>query len=655
MNTTMQMWREAVLPSHTLKYRADIDGLRAVAVLSVTAFHIDLFGLYGGFVGVDIFFVISGYLISSMIFSEIDAGRFSIVTFYERRIRRIFPALFAMLLALTVAAIIYIFPVDLVDYSKSLLAAVGSVSNFYFWNHSGYFDSPTTKPLLHTWSLAVEEQFYIFFPVFLLTVRRFFPHRLKISVIALFTLSLATSAVLVYTNPNAAFYMPYTRAWELLMGTLISLGVFPRLGSAFQRNAATLVGLGMILYSVFFYSSSTPFPGLTALLPCLGSALIIGAGAHGSSLVGRVLSLRPVVFVGLISYSVYLWHWPVIVLHKMGVLLGMGTSLPTRLSSQISPHRYDHCVELLLSLVLGALSWRFIERPFRRGGLSLKGPRLFATTGAAIAGIAVFCIVSIISGGFRGRFSPEAEQIASYFSNNKAPKNPTRRGVCFLTPEYHWSNFDTGQCLHQVAGKSNYLLVGDSHSAALWPGLSESMHNANILQASVSACRPTVHAVGISTCSRVMEYIFRDYLPQHPVQKLLLQGRWETKDIAEIGSTIGWAKQHHIPVVLIGPVPEYDAPLPRLLGYSIAWHEPGFVTQHRTADSGLLDSRLDDLAGNVWHVPYISLYQTICNKDSCTEYADAAHKVPLMADGDHLSEAGAVLVARRLIDQGELQ
>ncbi len=315
--------RPAKAAGSGLKYRADIDGLRAVAVLSVLAFHIGLSRFGGGFVGVDVFFVISGYLISSIIFADINASRFTITGFYERRIRRIFPALVAMLVVASVVAVIYLLPGELVDYAKSLLAATGSASNVYFWSHSGYFASPTSKPLLHTWSLAVEEQFYISFPLFLLLVRRFWPQRLRTAVVALFFLSFVSSCVVVSRNADTAFYMPYTRAWELLLGTLLSLNIFPRLRLAWTRNVATLTGIGMIGWSVLFYSQETLFPGASALLPCVGSALIIWAGEGGTSLVGSALSWRPVVFIGLISYSLYLWHWPVIVLRHMGMLVGL--------------------------------------------------------------------------------------------------------------------------------------------------------------------------------------------------------------------------------------------------------------------------------------------------------------------------------------------
>src|SRR5215467_2654461 len=192
-----------------VKYRPDIDGLRAVAILSVMAFHIWPWRVSGGFIGVDVFFVISGYLISSILFSEIASNRFSVLAFYERRIRRIFPALFAMLIVGSAVISFFLLPNELIEYAKSVIAATTSSSNFYFWNHSGYFDAPTSKPLLHTWSLAVEEQFYLLFPIFLVIVRKFFPRWLKTGVLILFLGSLAASFLVLRYDSTAAFYMPY--------------------------------------------------------------------------------------------------------------------------------------------------------------------------------------------------------------------------------------------------------------------------------------------------------------------------------------------------------------------------------------------------------------------------------------------------------------
>jgi peptidoglycan/LPS O-acetylase OafA/YrhL len=634
-----------------LKYRPDIDGLRAVAVLSVLAYHVGLGKAPGGFIGVDVFFVISGYLISYIVFSDIAASRFSLIRFYERRIRRIFPALFGMLAVFSVFACIYLLPNELVNYSSSMLAATASVSNLYFWQHGGYFVSPLSQPLLHTWSLAVEEQFYICFPLFLVLVRKFFPQRLRASVVVLFAVSLLTSAIVVSLNQGTAFYMPYTRAWELLMGTLLALGMFPQLKSAWLRNLATLTGIGMIAFAVFLYTPSTLFPGLSALAPCIGAALIIGAGEAGSSLVGRLLSWRPFVFVGLISYSLYLWHWPVIVLQQMGVLIDVAAITPHGLGALLSGHRVEVLFEIAVSVALAVLSWRFVERPFRSGPLRLSGRPLFAMAGAVMVLLLGFSSWTVLAGGFTGRFPVAALQVASGHPFN----GEVVRSGCFITSEYHIENYNYKLCLHEEQGKKNILLLGDSHSAMLWSALSSSLKDYNVMQASCYACKPFLQPSGSPDCIKMMAYFFRTYLPAHPGQGVFIVGRWEQRDMNSLTTTITWLKQHQVPVTVFGPVPEYDGPLPRLLAYSIAWNEPNLASQHLVAGQAALDGEMQTLATNTWHVPYVSLYRQICGADGCAEFADAARKIPLMGDANHLSQSGAYLVVRRLIQQGELQ
>jgi peptidoglycan/LPS O-acetylase OafA/YrhL len=635
-----------------LKYRPDIDGLRAVAVIVVLAFHIGLSRFSGGFVGVDVFFVISGYLISSIILADIDASRFTIKAFYERRIRRIFPALFAMLAVSSVVAYIYLLPSELVDYAKSMLAATGSASNLYFWQHSGYFESPLSKPLLHTWSLAVEEQFYLSFPLILLLVRRFFPHRLRTAVILLFFVSLVISCVIAVRNPKTAFYMPYTRAWELLLGTLLSLRIFPRLESPWLRNTATLAGLGMILWSVLFYTHDTVFPGLSALLPCVGSGLIIWAGEAGTSLVGLLLSWRPVVFIGLISYSLYLWHWPIIVLRSMGMLMGV-SAINLGHWAFFSAHRLDMLIDIGISFVLAVLSWKFVEGPFRNGPLRLSGRPLFALAGGVMALLLACAAWTVQARGFRGRFPDQALQVASALDSNQG-NTSIRTGVCFITTEYHFEKYDFKTCLREDQQKTNYLLLGDSHSAMLWSALNSALPHSNVMQASTAACEPSLAPSGNRDCKDMMTYIFQHYLPTHSVQGLYIVARWEEKDLAPLSQLISWAKQHRIPVVVFGPVPEYDAPLPRLLAYSIAWAKPNLAHQHMVVSTKVLDTEMQRMATSKWHVRYISLYREICAAGSCLEYADATNRVPLMGDTNHLSAEGASLIVQRLVDKGEL-
>ena len=334
------------------KYRADIDGLRAIAVLSVIFFHTGIPGFGGGFVGVDVFFVISGYLITSIILKDIKSEQFSISRFYERRIRRIFPALFPVIAFTLVVATFLFDPIPFKLFGESITATTLFCSNFLFWIESGYFDADSiTKPLLHTWSLAVEEQFYIFFPLLLIAINRFSKKRYLLWILGIALISFFANVYGVYTHPVGTFYLVPTRAWELLFGSLLSLEVIPELKSNVHRNIVSLTGLGFIVFSVCFYSKTTLFPGVSALIPVLGSSFIIYSGIGGTSIVKKMLSLKPMVSIGLISYSLYLWHWPLIVFSKYMIFRDLA---PLEIIGII-----------LTTFLISILSLKFIEQPFR--------------------------------------------------------------------------------------------------------------------------------------------------------------------------------------------------------------------------------------------------------------------------------------------------
>jgi peptidoglycan/LPS O-acetylase OafA/YrhL len=498
------MAAEVELEKPGVAYRPDIDGMRAVAVLLVLGYHIDISWLGGGFVGVDVFFVISGYLISAIILKDIEAGRFTIGGFYERRIRRILPALLVTLLGTFALGLIFLLPTEMLDFGHSLMAAALSVSNVFFWLKAGYFDAPAlSKPLLHTWSLAVEEQFYLLFPLFLVLVRRWGGGRLRAAVVGAAFVSLGASIFSLPRWPTATFYLVHTRAWELLIGTILALRVFPRIQGAAARNAASLLGLGLVVVAAHWFNDSTAFPGAAALLPCVGAALIIAAGETGGSLVGRILAFKPVVFVGLISYSLYLWHWPIIVFH------GLDPVFPLSFSRK--------AIKLLLlatSIVAAGLSWRFVELPFRKGRLKIGGPALF--TGAALGtGTAIALAAAIMAGnGFPSRYAPEVSQIGDYLE----ARTPDREGTCFITSRYEFKDYDADVCLKRDAGKKNYLLVGDSHAAHLWYGLNATLDGVNVMQANASGCLPVLDRRPNDSirCTRMMDFVFRTTCPTTP-------------------------------------------------------------------------------------------------------------------------------------------
>jgi len=339
---------------HTKNYRSDIDGLRAVAVLSVVLYHFGFPALTGGFVGVDIFFVISGYLITAIVQRELAEGTFTLGGFYRRRVRRILPALLAVVGASVVAGFFLLMPGDYTGLGWQAALSVTGMSNVYFKLRTGYFDQAAEMlPLLHTWSLAIEEQFYLVWPLWLAGASWLAGRRPKITGLAVAGAAAVSFIVAIWwvgTAPVQAFYSPFSRAWELALGALIVF--LPILRGRLTSELATLTGALLIGWTVFTLTSSDPFPGLGALAPCLGAALLIWPRER-LTLVGRVLSLRPMVLIGLISYSLYLWHWPILVFYR-------------HYNNGLMPNSWTAAVLIAATFAMSLLSWRFIERPFRR-------------------------------------------------------------------------------------------------------------------------------------------------------------------------------------------------------------------------------------------------------------------------------------------------
>lgn len=628
-----------------LNYRPDIDGLRAVAVLLVLAFHLGINRVGGGYVGVDVFFVISGFLISTVILQQLGNSRFSLASFYERRIRRIFPALVVVLFATIWPAYRFMLPSEMVDYAKSFLAATFSFSNFYFLSQSGYFDAPASvKPLLHTWSLAVEEQFYIFLPLFLMAIRRFTPRLQSRLVVVVALASFIASIFGAYHSHDATFYLPHTRAWELLLGTLLAMDFFPELSSAIWRNILPFVGLTGIVAAGLLYKPATVFPGAAALLPCVGAALIIYSGKSGTSIVGRVLSLRPVVFIGLISYSLYLWHWPLIVFQNSdGLLLQAHSPRITKLTL------------IVVSLLLATLSWKFVEQPFRQGRLKLSRVAIFSAASVA-ALLALFSgSVILANQGFPHRYPAEAVQVATFLENTDAKTRVTyRRGTCFITSGETARDFNSAICLQWNKEKRNLLLMGDSHAAQLWYGLSQTYPDVNLMQATASGCKPTLdQSQSIeSKCSDLISSIYTKFLPDHKVDALVLAARWDDGDISRLRQTLEWTRSQGIPVILFGPIVQYDSPLPQLLALSIKAQDPALPAEHRVAYYQNVDSEMIELARSFPNVRYVSFFRMLCPEGSCVEYANPG--VPLQYDGAHLTTSGSLLVAAMLRSAGGL-
>ena len=614
-----------------IKYRGDIDGLRAIAVMSVVLFHSGLRFFPGGFVGVDVFFVISGYLITSLIAPGIEAQRFSFSTFYKRRILRIFPALFAMLLASTILGYVYLLPSEFRDFVASLVAAAFSVSNALFASQTGYFDAPAlTKPLLHTWSLGVEEQFYLLFPVFLVLARRYFHSQLRNALAAVAALSLAAGGLVSLHHHDVAFFWTPFRFWELALGGLGSLGFFPAMRTDTQRNLAAGLGLAMIAGAVLSFTSDTPWT-ISTLTACLGALLILLAGEAGSTLVGRGLALKPVVFIGLISYSLYLWHWPIIVFQASNSMIFQDSA------------SYASKIGLVAVLIpVATLSWWFIERPVRYGFAKLAPPRIFL---AATMGMASACLIAgavLVSNGASYRFPANAVAVSTYLDYR--PDKFYRQDKCYVGT---FRDFDRSECLSRSTDRPNYLLIGDSHAAHLWHGLSTVFNSVNVMQATASGCKPlTVPGVfELAECRALMNFVFDDYLVHNKIDKLLIAGQWKDSDLPKIEATLDHLKQIGVQVVLIGPIVQYDYSLPRLLANAIRFGDPRYADKHRAAGIASLDRVMSAFAAKR-AVDYVSLVDTLCGADGCQTYA--SDNIPLQFDYGHLTAEGSVLLAEHL-------
>jgi peptidoglycan/LPS O-acetylase OafA/YrhL len=441
-----------------MRYRPEIDGLRAIAVAAVILFHAGFAMFSGGFVGVDVFFVISGFLITSIIVEELKTGRFSVLRFYERRARRILPGLFTVMAACVPFAYRLLSPDDLKDFAQSLAAICLFASNILFWGESGYFDTQAElKPLLHTWSLAVEEQFYVVFPLLLLAAWRLGRGVLLSLIGAIAVASLFLSVDEVRNFPSAAFYLLPSRAWQLLVGALASF-VADRWSTVDGKGASGPIagevvgwgGMAMIILALFLFDERTSFPGLNAALPTIGTALVLLCASDRTS-VGRMLAWRPLVGLGLISYSAYLWHQPLFAFTKHALL----ADLPTDLAIVL-------CVA---TIVLACLSWRYIEQPFRDRSLISRG----AVFALSAAGMAAFVGLGFIGHRMSDRITQIRLQsvepaLRSQFRTRESLVADRNAFVAQFLPEAG-KDFSTDRATKKV------LILGDSVSEDLYSAL----------------------------------------------------------------------------------------------------------------------------------------------------------------------------------------
>jgi peptidoglycan/LPS O-acetylase OafA/YrhL len=615
------------LSSPSAKYRADVDGLRAVAVMLVLNFHAFPDAMPGGFIGVDVFFVISGFLITGIIAREMELGRFSLLEFYNRRIRRIFPALIVVLGATLVLGWLWMLPSAFTQLGSDTFASAAFSANIALLLQSGYFDvESASKPLLHLWSLGIEEQFYLVWPLLLMLAVR-----LRMSIVAMAALlgagSFLLNVALIGSNPIAAFYLPFTRAFELLVGAVLACRWINVNHSTAPSNRRAWAGVALLAVSAAILDSERAFPGWWAPLPVAGTALLLSAPAAWVNRV--VLASRPVVWIGLISYPLYLWHWPLLV---FGAAIKFG---PLTL--------VEREMILLASVLLAWATYRFIERPFRFGRPSRS--KMFGL-GAGMAMMAAAGIAVVSGRGFDFRLPPEIRAMA----NVQTESFKWRFHQCLLDLGRETTFADT--CVERDR-RPLVLMWGDSTAAALLPGLrkAQAERNFGIAQLTSSSCIPALNADIASTpnCRAMNDKVFA-MVRQIKPDVVLLHGTWE-KHLDNVAQTVAALKQEtNARIVVLGGVPMWQPGLPsEVLRHFMLYRTliPERSPNGRpTAYDAVMRARLEPLGAE-----FVSASDILCNTEGClARIGDVAGDLTA-SDQVHLTEKGSVFLIEAIIDR----
>ncbi len=630
-----------------MKYRADISGLRALAVLPVVFFHFNEHWLPGGFVGVDIFFVISGYLITSILVADIDAGRFSLLRFYDRRVRRIIPAYAAVALVTALIGLFILPPVLLDSFGASLRAASVFFANRYFLSVTHYFGAaPDELFLLHTWSLSVEEQFYLAWPLLLVVLchprlRRALPYILLV----LMALSLFVATRNAILRPVAGFYNSNGRFWELLLGAVIALGYVPRLREGWRAEAVAGTGLALILGAVLFFDPTRMiFPGVTALVPTLGAALLLWAGEEGrSTLTGRLLSFGPLAGIGLISYSLYLWHWPVIAIHRY-------------LTYRV-PGLFEALALFAAMVAISAFSWRFIENPFRRHGPSTTRSE-WKSVGAGAAMLALLVAIGTLFTATDGL--------------------PVRASAAFLKSEQTVNTFWRGReaCL---VGRTNdrerdcrfgdprpeapyFVLWGDSQGDQHGPALDAVARDMGmgLLQLTRPGCAPIApdpaasgwQSRAVQDCNASRAEALKRIVDDPKIAFVVISGRWSNETSLEratgqLKEAVDRITAAGKPVLLVAPPGVFPTGGGRCLVRRAFMGADDAICGRSRAESDAegtpLEAALRAMAQDRSDVAVFAPRTLFCDAQACHPRKG---DVPLYYDGGHLNVEGSLFLSR---------
>lgn len=594
-------------------YRKDIDGLRAVAVGAVLLFHLGAPKITGGFSGVDVFFVISGYLITGILMRDARSKRLSIAHFYRRRVQRIVPAAALMILASLIAAWVLLPPKNYAALSESAVMSVVGLANIYFFMGSGYFAPDAhSLPLLHMWSLGVEEQFYLAWPMLVLALRT--PGKVCIALVLLCSISFMWALWTMLLAPEQAFFLPHLRAWELGLGGLVAFA--PKIRPRAIAWVMDVLGVALLAYSFFLISSKDPFPGVNALYPCLGAVLLLWPKSETPVTV--TLSIKPVALLGLISYSLYLWHWPIIVFFQV-------------YNYGATPSGPEAVFLALTSILISYMSWKYVELPVRQ---SRRPNRSAASAITFAAAVSLFGALVVWNSGYSSRLPEGARQIASY--RFETPENIER--MCSVR--------DDGERCFNGPERATVLILGDSHAGHLLPGLSAVFPAINFAEAYSSGCRPVLGSRGRAECVELMTKSLEDFVPIARLNAVIIAARWRNGDVDRLAETVRYLEKYVQKVIVVGQTMEYSSSLPDLIvGASLprgaAWHwQDNSLMPQMQAINGAVQSAIAGTAAE-----FINPIEYLCPSGECT--LEPLHGVPMQHDYGHLTPEASIA----LIDQ----
>jgi peptidoglycan/LPS O-acetylase OafA/YrhL len=630
------------------QYRADIDGLRALAVLSVLLFHAFPNWLKGGFVGVDIFFVISGYLISGIIFTQLDSKSFSFLRFYARRARRIFPALIIVLVSCLVYGWYQLIPSEYEKLGKHAAGGAAFISNIILSRDVGYFDTLSeSKPLLHLWSLGIEEQFYIFWPVliflFYQKAKYFF-----VTVFAIFLVSFVINITYIKENPTAVFYLPQYRVWELMIGAMLAFiharkNLPTYANNKYERfnfirpNTRALIGFLLLVVPIEIISTDKEFPGWWALLPTLGTFLVL-SNDQGGLINRNILSSRWLIFIGKISYPLYLWHWPLLTF--------------VRVRNNFEQITFAETIStLVLSFILAILTYLFVEKPIRFSKVNLINIKYVVVTMFVVF---VLGILLALKNGIPERYPESVRDIASY----KFMYSDYRRGECLLNENQDFNDFATSCLEHIKSERKLVFLWGDSHAASMYPGLSKISNEASskyrLAQYTSSGCPPFLDysSSGRMNCKKNNDYILNKIREVKP-HVVILSGYWSSHNGSKDSSikakdrlieTIGALKLAGVKkIIVIGQLPSWKLDVPKII--LKAWHASGNVPSMTSSFLDVSSKKVDEsikTLSAIDGVEVLSPIDALCNESGCRVTIIENNKLqPIQWDFTHLSSAGS--------------